>query len=76
MFQHCVLITSDAGRTTHKPAIVPAEGFLAGHHSLLILFLRLGWETRIPPVPRDCFGLVQVGNDILKKIYWANIDFL
>ena len=45
-------------------------------HGLLILFLRLGQETRIPPVPRDCFGLVQVGNDILKKFYWANFDIL
>ena len=45
-------------------------------HGLLILFLRLGPETRIPPVPKDCFGIVQVGNDIFKKFYRANFDFL
>ena len=45
-------------------------------HSLLILFLRLGLETRIPPVPKDCFGIVQVGNDILKIFDRANFDFL
>ena len=53
-------------------------GFLVllNFHGLLILFLRLGWETRIPPVPKDCFGIVQVGNDIFKKFYRANFDFL
>ena len=45
-------------------------------HGLLILFLRLGPETRIPPVPKDCFGIVQVGNYDFKKIYRANFDFL
>ena len=38
--------------------------------------LKLGPETRIPTVPKDCFGIVQVGNDIFKKFYRANFDFL
>ena len=45
-------------------------------HGLLILFLRLGWETRVPLVPRECFGIVQIGNDILKIFDQANFDFL
>ena len=60
------LHTSNCPLTSSRPTL----------HGLLILFLRLGLETRIPPVPKDCFGIVQVGNDIFKKIYRANFDFL
>ena len=45
-------------------------------HGLLILFLRFGRETRIPLFPRDCFGIVHAGNDILKIFDRANFDFL
>ena len=41
-------------------------------HGLLILFLRLSQETRVPPVPSEGFDIVEVGNDVLKKFGWAN----
>ena len=38
----------------------------------MILFQRLGWETRVPLVLRECFDVVQVGYDIFKNFDWAN----
>jgi len=40
------------------------------------LFRRLGWETRVPPVPSECFDVVQVGYDIFKNFDRANFEFL
>ena len=45
-------------------------------HGLLILFQRLGWETRVPLVLSECFDVVQVGYDIFKNFDWANFEFL
>ena len=45
-------------------------------HGLLILFQRLGWETRVPLVLSECFDIVQVGYDIFKNFDRANFEFL
>ena len=41
----------------------------------MILFLRLGWETKVPLVLSEGFDIVEVGNDVLKKFGWANFEF-
>ena len=45
-------------------------------HGKLILLLRLGRETRVPLVIRECFDIVQDVYDVLKKIDLANFEFL
>ena len=53
--------------------------FLGGYSQysvsgLLILFQRLGWYTRVPLVLSEGFDIVEVGNDIFKKIGRANFE--
>ena len=45
-------------------------------HGLLILFYRLGWETRVPLVLREFFDVVNVGFDIFKNFDRVNFEFL